>query len=170
LNSYTLGNDLMMGNPFSNYTSILSQLSCRKDHSTDPKLEENKRLVARIFLEIVNEKKYRVADEIFAQDFCWPQFDLKGPEGVKTWARNFHAGWPDVKDRLELQVAEGDMVVSLVTVCGTHSGFWLDIEPTGKSAIFPAIGIDRVVGGKIVERSATFNLSEVMKQLEILEV
>lgn len=157
-----------MNDLLNNYANILSELARRRDHSAFPKLEENKRIVARLFLEVVNEKRYQVIDEIFASDFRWPQFGLVGPAGVKTWAQSFHTGWPDVKDKLELQVAEGDMVVSLVTVYGTHLGKWLGVEATNKTAVFPAIGIDRIVGGKIVERSATFNLANVMRQLGIM--
>ncbi|MEM7679226.1 MAG: ester cyclase, partial [Myxococcota bacterium] len=143
----------------------LSAAATRRDHSSDAALTENKSLVARMFLEVVNLKAYSVADEIFADDFVWPQFGLEGPEGVKTWARAFHAGWPDVQDRLDLQIAEGDMVISLVTVYGTQTGEWLGYPPSNCIAVFPAIGIDRVVDGKIVERSATFNLKDVLRQL-----
>lgn len=153
-----------------NYHEILSRLSRKTDHSSDPDLEHNKRVVSRMFLEIVNQKKYEVADEIFAPDFDWPQFGLKGPEGVKQWARGFHAGWSDVQDRLDLQVAEGEMVVSLVTVYGTHDGEWLGFKPTGLTAVFPAIGIDRLRAGRIVERSATFNLADVLAQLGIKSI
>lgn len=145
------------------YRRILTAKSRRRDHSTDPRLERNKRLTARMFIDIVSNKDYAVADEIFAPDFYWPQFDLHGPEGVRTWAREFHAGWPDVRDIIEMQVAEGDMVITLVTVYGTQTGPWLGLPPTGKFVAFPAVGIDRVVDGKIVERSSTYNFAEVMR-------
>jgi predicted ester cyclase len=149
------------------YERILSAAARRRDHSDDARLAANKTLVARMFLEVVNEKAYDVADEIFAPDFTWPQFGLKGPNGVKQWARAFHAGWPDVRDVVELQVAEGDMVVSLVTVYGTHTGPWLGFAPTMRFCAWPAVGIDRVVDGRIVERSATFNLAEVMRGIGV---
>lgn len=123
--------------------------------------EANKALVARMFLEIVNQKAYDVADEIFAEDFHWPQFGLTGPEGVKTWARGFHAGWPDVQDRIELQVAQGEWVVSLVSVAGTQSGGWAGLPPSDTFHAFPAIGIDRVRDGRIVERCALFDFADV---------
>lgn len=121
----------------------------------------NKALVSRMFLEIVNNKAYEVADEIFASDFVWPQFGLTGPEGAKTWARAFHAGWPDAFDRIELQIAQGEWVMSLVTVIGTQLGAWAGLPPSGKGHSFPAIGIDRIVDGKIVERCALFDFAAV---------
>lgn len=145
------------------YQRMLSAKSRRTDHSNDARLQANKRLVARLFIDIISDKKYEVADEIFAEDFYWPQFDLRGPQGVKQWTRAFHVGWPDVRDIVEMQVAEGDMVVTLLTVYGTHTGPWRGFAPTGKFVAFPAIGIDRVMNGRIVERSATFDMAEVMR-------
>lgn len=147
------------------YQRILSEKSRRADHSGDPRLERNKRLAARMFIDIVSDKNYAAADEIFAPDFYWPQFGLHGPEGVRTWAREFHAGWPDVRDIIEMQVAEGDMVVTLVTVYGTQTGPWLGLPATGRFVAFPAVGIDRIVNGRIVERSSTYNFAEVMRGL-----
>jgi len=152
------------------YRRILSGDARRRDHSQDPRLERNKRLAARMFTDIVSDKNYAAADEIFAPDFYWPQFDLHGPEGVRTWAREFHAGWPDVRDIIEMQVAEGDMVVTLVTVYGTQTGPWLGLPPTGKFVAFPAVGIDRIVSGRIVERSSTYNFAEVMRGLGLYQL
>lgn len=128
---------------------------------TTGKEDENKALVSRMFLEIVNLKAYEVADEIFAPDFQWPQFGLSGPDGVKVWAKGFHAGWPDAEDRIDLQIAQGDWVMTLVTVLGTQSGAWAGLPPSGNSLAFPAIGIDRVRDGKIVERCAVFDFAAV---------
>lgn len=149
------------------YKRILSADSRRRDHSVDPKLEANKRLVARLFLEIINKKAYEVADEIFSPDFYWPQFELHGPDGVRAWMRQFHGAFADVQDVLEMQIAEGDMVVSLLTVYGTQTGTWLGFPPTHKFVVFPAIGIDRVVNGKIVERSATSNTVDFMRAVGV---
>lgn len=152
------------------YRRILSEKSRRRDHSGDARLERNKRLAARMFIDIVSDKNYAAADEIFAPDFYWPQFDLHGPEGVRTWAREFHAGWSDVRDIIEMQVAEGGMVVTLVTVYGTQTGPWMGMPATGKFVAFPAVGIDRIVNGKIVERSSTYNFAEVMRGLGLQQL
>lgn len=155
--------DLLAG-----YRHLLSAAARRRDHSTGQEaIEANKRLVSRVFLEIVNRKDYDVAVEVFAPDFEWAQTGLRGPEGFVAWARAFHAGWPDVQDRIELQVAEGEMVVTLVTVHGTHAGPWLGLAPTGRRFAFPAVGIDRVRDGRIVERSATFDFAAVLRGLGV---
>lgn len=127
--------------------------------------EQNKVIVRRIFEELVTKGDMSVADELFAPDFVWPQFGLHGPEGVKQWIRAFRSAFPDVHDTVEEQIAEGDKVMSRVTVKGTNLGEWYGISPTGKSAVWSAVGIDRLVGGKIVERYAIFDLAGVLQQL-----
>jgi predicted ester cyclase len=149
------------------YQRILGPECCHWDLSKDPKLEANKRLVRRLFLEIINKKAYEVADEILAPDFYWPQFNLHGPDGVRAWMRQFHTAFPDMVDIVEMQVAEGDLVVTLLSCCGTHDGMWLGMPPTGNYVIFPAVGIDRIRDGKIIERSATSNTVEFMRQAGI---
>lgn len=145
------------------YQRIMRKKALSLTHSDDPKLEANKAVVRRFFQEVINERQYDKADEIFSPDFIWPQFNLKGPDGVRAWTRQFHTGFTDVKDIIEMQIAEGDMVVTMVTVYGHHDGMWLGWPGTGKFVAFPAIGIDRVVDGMIVERSATSNTVEFMR-------
>lgn len=127
--------------------------------------EENKAVVQRLFEEIVSRGELAVADEIFAPDFFWPQFKLRGPEGAKQWVRAFRSAFPDVHDTVEEQIAEGDSVMTRVTVRGTHLGTWYGLPPTGKKAVFTAIGVDRLADGKIVERYAIFDLAGVLRQL-----
>jgi steroid delta-isomerase-like uncharacterized protein len=127
--------------------------------------EENKRTVRRLFEEIITKGDYDVADEIFAEGFVWPQFGLKGPDGARTWVKAFRTAFPDVDDRVEEQIAEGDVVITRVTVRGTHTGPWYGLAPTGRTAEFPAIGIDRLRDGRIVERTAMFDLAGAMRQL-----
>jgi len=124
-----------------------------------------KRSIARLFEVMITEGRLDVADEIFAPGFSWPQFDLHGPEGVRTWVRAFRTTFPDVLDTVEEQVAEGDIVVTRVRVIGTQSGPFRGLPPSGRKADFTAIGIDRFDGDLVVERSAWFDMAELMRQL-----
>jgi predicted ester cyclase len=63
------------------------------------------------------------------------------------------------------QFAEGDVVISRVRVVGTQLGPFRGLPPSGRTADFPAIGIDRFRGDKVVERSAWFDITDVMRQL-----
>jgi steroid delta-isomerase-like uncharacterized protein len=128
-------------------------------------LEARKQRIALLFEEIITNGKLELADEIFAEDFYWPQFDLRGPEGVRTWVRAFRTAFPDISDKVQEQIAEGDVVVTRVECIGTQLGPFRGLPPSGKRATFTAVGIDRFRGEKVVERSAHFDIADLMRQL-----
>lgn len=127
--------------------------------------EENKKLVRRFFDELVNERKSGVAEEIFSPNFSMPQLGLYGPEGAKSMVNAIWAAFPDAWDTIEEQVAEGDTVMTRVTVRGTNLGEWQGLPPTGKSVVWTGVTIDRVIDRKIVERLVVIDWLAVMKQL-----
>ncbi|WP_116248321.1 ester cyclase [Nocardiopsis sp. FIRDI 009] len=129
-------------------------------------LERRKYRASLLFEEIITNNRLELADEIFASDFYWPQFDLRGPDGVREWVRAFRDAFPDIDDRVVDQVAEGDVVVSRLRCVGTQKGSFRGLAPSGNKADFTAIGIDRFEGDMIVERSAYFDLADLMRQLE----
>jgi steroid delta-isomerase-like uncharacterized protein len=124
-----------------------------------------KERAALLFEEIITNHRLELADEIFAPDFYWPQFDLRGPDGVRSWVRAFLTAFPDMQDHVVHQVAEDDVVVSRLRCIGTQSGPFRGLPPSGRRADFTAIGIDRFSGNKIVERSAWFDMADLMRQL-----
>ncbi len=63
------------------------------------------------------------------------------------------------------QIAEGDVVVTRVECIGTQLGPFRGLPPSGRKATFTAIGIDRFDGEKVVERSAHFDIVDLMRQL-----
>ncbi|AUG78960.1 cyclase [Kitasatospora sp. MMS16-BH015] len=127
--------------------------------------EARKAKITLLFESIITKGELELADEIFHEDFYWPQFDLRGPEGVRTWVRAFLTAFPDMVDLVQEQVAEGDMVVTRVKCEGTQTGPFRGLPPTGKRAVFTAIGIDRFEGEKVIERSAHFDIVDLMRQL-----
>lgn len=128
-------------------------------------LARRKQRAAILFEEIITNNRLELADEVFAPNFYWPQFDLTGPEGVREWVRAFRSAFPDMDDRVQEQIAEGDVVVTRVRCIGTQEGPFRGLPPSGKRADFTAIGIDRFEGDYIVERSAHFDIADLMRQL-----
>lgn len=127
--------------------------------------EERKARIRVMFERIVNHGELERADEVFAPDFRWPQFGLTGPDGVRTWVTKLRIAFPDVHDTVEEQVAEGDVVVTRVTLRGTQSGPWGPLPASGRRAEFPAVGMDRFDGDLVVERFALFDMADAMRQL-----
>ncbi|WP_328469470.1 ester cyclase [Streptomyces sp. NBC_00448] len=127
--------------------------------------EARKQRIAMLFENIITRGELHLADELFDEDFHWPQFDLRGPEGVRIWVRAFRTAFPDIKDLVREQIAEGDVVVTRVVCEGTQLGPFRGLPPSGRTATFAAVGIDRFRGEKVIERSAWFDMADLMRQL-----
>lgn len=79
-------------------------------------------------------------------------------EGARERVIGVRRTYPDTHLTVEQQIAEGEWVVTRVTMRGTREGEWLGIQPTGKSIEVTALNIDRVVDGRIVEHGGAANL------------
>ena len=128
--------------------------------------EDNKALVRRFFEEVYNKGNVVAVDELLAPNiilhFDSPS-DVPVPaelqlslEEIKQFVSQFRTTFPDYHFIVELQVAEGDMVVTRGTARGTHQGpYWgltfNGLAPTGKQVTWTETAIDRIVDGKIVE-------------------
>jgi predicted ester cyclase len=86
-------------------------------------------------------------------------------ESTKQFFDMFHAAFPDSSRTIEDQIAEGELVATRVTLNGTHRGEFQGISPTGKRIAVTGIWIDRVAGGKIVERWGAVDMLGLMQQL-----
>ncbi|WP_242614302.1 ester cyclase [Actinomadura roseirufa] len=124
-----------------------------------------KQRIAQLFERVITLGELDLADEIFAPDFIWPQFGLRGPDGVRAWVRAFRTAFPDVVDRVREQYCDGDVVVTRVALTGTQRGTYLGMPPTGRRAAWTAVGIDRFRGDRVIERTALFDPLDLMRDL-----
>ena len=129
--------------------------------------EDNKAIVRRYFEEVHNKGNVAAVDELIAPN---PVLHFDSPinvpvpgemqlsrEEIKQVASQFRTTFPDLHYKVELQVAEGDMVVTRVTARGTHKGeyrgmTYKGIPPTGKQVTWTETQIFRIADGKIVEQ------------------
>jgi predicted ester cyclase len=130
--------------------------------------EENKARMNRIPLELFNEGKLEVADEVMAADYVehqpTPGF-AGGTAGLKQFVTAVRAAFPDFKYTVEEAIVEGDKVVQRVTARGTMKGAFAGMPPTGKHATWTEIHISRVAGGKLVEHWANIDQLGMLQQL-----
>jgi steroid delta-isomerase-like uncharacterized protein len=116
-------------------------------------IEENKAVVRR-FYEEWNKQNLSVVEELVAPHWvchgtgAFPDYDRAGGKHFLTalWT-----AFPDARIAVEDLIAEGDKVVSRLTIRGTHRGEYMGIPPTGKQASLTGIEIDRIEDGKFVE-------------------
>ncbi len=130
-------------------------------------IEENKALPRRSYEEIYNQGKLDVAEEIYDENFVShiSPSDLKGPKGIKEFTSMLRSAFPDLKFKIEDQIAEGDKVATRWTVTGTHKGDYMGVAPTGKFISNTGIALHRVANGKMVESWISSDNLGVMQKL-----
>ena len=111
----------------------------------------------------------RVWDELMSTDVIYhfnssPE-PIIGLEANKEFNAGLFQGFPDIKQTIEDVMAEGDRVMYRTTMQGTHTGEFLGISPTGKSAKINDFTLLRFVDKQIVEWWYECNLLELMEQL-----
>ena len=133
---------------------------------------ENKQLVRRLFLELWNQRKLAVADEIFAADCinhdpASPDFG-KGPEGVKQTAILYRNAFPDLLFTVDQMIDAGQLVTTRFTSQGTHKGELRGIAPTNKPIKVEGMVVHRVSRARIAEGWVMWDALGMMQQLGVV--
>ena len=130
--------------------------------------EENKALARRSWESVDNPESL---DEVYAPDVVWhnPDQEVRGIEEARRFIAMFKTAFPDMSATVEDVVAEGDKVVTRVTLRGTHQG---EVEefgpPTGRRGEAQGITIHRLEDGKIVEEWNSYDNLSLMQQLGLV--
>jgi len=131
--------------------------------------EENKAIFRKFVEDVMNHGNLPVVDELFAPEFIGhiglPPVPSMSREGVKALFSMYHYAFSDFHATIELLMAEGDKVVGLLTVSGTHTGNFAGISQTGKQVNFRTMDIFRLVDGTIVEHWAMPDQYSLRQQL-----
>lgn len=130
--------------------------------------DTNKTLVRRLVDEAQTEGNLAVVDEILADDFVdHTPFPGVPPtrDGVKVLFGYLRAAFPDLRVRIDEQVADGEKVVTRKTFAGTHRGEFMGAPPTGRPVSFEVIDILTVRNGKIAEHRVVFDRMAIQEQI-----
>ena len=133
--------------------------------------EVNKASMRRFYDEVFNKKNRAAIDEFIAPnhvDHAAPPGMPGGLQGVKQTINMYLTAFPDLHFTVEDLIAEGDKVVTRLTVRGTQQGEFMGIPPTGKHATVKAIDINRIVGGKSIEHWLEMDTLGLMQQLGVV--
>jgi steroid delta-isomerase-like uncharacterized protein len=135
--------------------------------------DENKALIRR-YIEAIDgndSSDWSILDEFVAEDVVVHNPQLPGVtpdrEGIKQAAEMFRQATPG-RHEVPLQVAEGDLVVSLIVARGVHAGELLGIAATGNDVETEGIAIHRIEDGKIAEYWAVTDTARVLQQVGAL--
>jgi len=134
-------------------------------------IEENKVMIRRFNDEVWNKGNLTVIDEVFAHTWISRNAPPGMPpnrEGLKQMATAFRAAFSDLRTTVNDQIAEGDKVVWRWTFQANHTGEFMGIPATGKQITLSGISIDRIAGGKFVERWVQADFLGMMQQLGVV--
>jgi steroid delta-isomerase-like uncharacterized protein len=149
-------------------TIIFFERKAREKGGQYMSAEENKELARRSWESVDNPD---MLDEAYASDVVWhmPDQDVQGIEEAKQFVTMFKTAFPDMSATVEDVIAEGDKVVTRVTLRGTHQG---EVEefgpPTGRQVESQGLTIHRIEGGKIVEEWNSYDNLSLMQQLGLV--
>jgi len=139
--------------------------------SDEATLAANRLIGRRVLLELWGEGKLEVAGELYAPDYIdhvsrGPESaQVRGPEGIKQAVMLFRSAFPDLRYAVEEEMAERDLVWTRFSARGTFKGPFLGAAPTGKTASYTGMDLNRIAGGKIVESWVNYDALALLQQV-----
>lgn len=132
--------------------------------------EENKNIVQRYWIELWNDKKGEIIEEIASENlvFHFPQGQAHQPPSLQKWFETALIAFPNVHFTLHDQIAEGDKVASRWSYEATNTGEFLGRPATQKQVTDKGIDIFRIENGKIVEMWVAQDSLGLLQQLGVL--
>jgi predicted ester cyclase len=117
-------------------------------------------------------KAYETGDLDAVMEFITPNYVLHpgGGEPLNFDERKrdetmFFSAFSSIQAVVEDQIAEGDKVVSRITMYCTHTGEYQGIPATGKRIAITYIDITLIKAGKIVEEWVEFDMMSILQQI-----
>ena len=132
---------------------------------------ETLKMIERIPLEILNNNKFELIDELYSTDYVEhtpPPGVAPTREGFKQTAIALKKAFPDLHYTIDDSIESGDRIVHRVTASGTMKGDFLGIPATGKRATWTEFHIGRVANGRLAEHWAVVDQLGMLVQLGIV--
>ncbi len=129
--------------------------------------EQNKQIVQRYWDGKWNQRSPAILDELQSPDVVYrsPSMEMNGLEEYKQVYGAFSSALQDTQLTIDDVIAEGDKVMTRVTLRCTHKGELEGIAATGKTLTVTAFTVFRLVDGKIVEEHELLDELGMMHQL-----
>jgi predicted ester cyclase len=115
----------------------------------------NKRVVWRIYHEVLNQEAYHLIPELFSPgviDHRRLPGLASGLDNILAGARLNRTAFPDLVFTVDDLAAEGSLVFARWTMRGTHRGEYLGRPPTGRAVEWCGVTQFRLVDGRVAER------------------
>ena len=128
---------------------------------------QNKEIVKRYWEGKWNERRPEILDELQTPDVQYhsTSMQMNGIEEYKQAYNHYLSAFHDTNITIGELIAEGDKVMSRVTLSAVHKGELPGIPPTGKTLTVSAFTVFRLVDGKIAEEWESLDELGMMMQL-----
>lgn len=132
--------------------------------------EQNK-AIARRFFEVWNANTPEALDTFHAVDYV-THTPLPGVssdrEGMKQWMSMVSTAFPNIHFSVDIQIAEGDMVMTRWSAKGMHTAPFMGIPTTNKVVHVTGNALARIVDGQTVESWGEWDSMGLMHQLGVV--
>lgn len=133
-------------------------------------VEANKELVQTELREVLEHRNFAFVDDIYDETVeIRTQRVGEGPLVSRADIKDHYAEWthafPDLTVEVNEAVAEGDVVVTHVTLKGTHEGNFRGIDSTGAVITVDGFHLREIQDGKIVATSSMVGMATLLEQL-----
>ncbi|MED5404649.1 MAG: ester cyclase [Chloroflexota bacterium] len=132
--------------------------------------EQNKAVFEKL-MSALNAKDMAAMESLIADDFvdndAMPGM-APGRQGMIDMMGMFVGAFPDLNVVVEHWVAEGDLVVGVMTTKGTQNGEFMGMPASGKKFSVREMHMVRVANGKMAEHWGLSNEMSMMQQLGLM--
>ena len=129
--------------------------------------EENKAMVRRLFLGMVNDGLLDMADDAFAleyRDHSPVSEPMPGPAGFKRRVSELRRAL-DARMNIYDMTSEQDRVAFRWHLTGKHVGDFAGYAPTGRNVRLTGLNLERIADGRIVEHWSEYDRHALFEQL-----
>ena len=134
-------------------------------------MSEQTKAVFEKLMSALNAKDMATMESLIADDFvdndAMPGM-APGRQGMIDMMGMFVGAFPDLNVVVEHWVAEGDLVVGVMTTKGTQTGEFMGMPASGKKFSVREMHMVRVANGKMAEHWGLSNEMSMMQQLGLM--
>jgi steroid delta-isomerase-like uncharacterized protein len=102
-------------------------------------------------------------DDVFFHDVSTQP--CRGKDEMRDFMAIFYRGFPDLHIEIRNVITEGRFVVAEYDLLGTHTGTFLDHEPTGKAFNIPAVSVYEHNGELFTRETVYYDSASLFGQL-----
>lgn len=126
--------------------------------------DASKELLRRFYREAIDERDSSACERLLSVDFVH-NGEPRGRAGQRQAVDYFLAAFPDLRNEIELILAEDDLVAAHQRWTGTHEGEFLGVEATGRRVEFTSTAVLRIRDGFIARAWDEIDAAGILPQL-----